>query len=93
MRKTNKAIQNIIVVLACIALLAVLSGFFLPPQPDEGTPAHIFQISIALLVPCIVAFFLTAHLSAPFKTFRRLAAPAMTLVVAFGALYYLEHVR
>ena len=47
---------TVLIVLSLTALLAVLSGYVLPPQPDEGTPAHIFQLSIVALVPMLVLF-------------------------------------
>jgi hypothetical protein len=80
-------------VLSLTALLAVLSGYTQPPQPDEGTSAHIFQLSIVALVPMIVVFLTTADWRKPMGSVRPLAFPAAALVLAFGALYYLEHCR
>jgi hypothetical protein len=81
-----------LVVLSLIALLAVLSGFTQPPQVDEGTGAHIFQLSIVALVPVIFLFLATADWRQPLRGVGRpLAIPAAALVLAFGALYYLEH--
>ncbi len=45
--------------LSAVALLAVLSGFTIPPQSDEGAGAHIFQLAIVILVPMIVVFLAT----------------------------------
>jgi hypothetical protein len=47
----NRVSGKVLIVLSLIALLAVLSGYTQPPQPDEGTAAHIFQMSIVALVP------------------------------------------
>jgi hypothetical protein len=81
-----------LVVLSFIALLAVLSGFTQPPQVDEGTGAHIFQLSIVALVPVIFLFLATADWRRPLRSVGRpLGIPAAVLVLAFGALYYLEH--
>jgi hypothetical protein len=81
-----------LVVLSLIALLAVLSGFTQPPQVDEGTGAHIFQLSIVALVPVIFLFLATADWRRPLRSVGRpLAIPAAVLVLAFGALYYVEH--
>ena len=55
-----------ILILPVIAVLVVLWGYTQPPLPDEGTGAHIFQLSIAALVP--------------------------VTLLAFAALYVLEHV-
>jgi hypothetical protein len=80
-------------VLVVLSLIALLSGYFQPPQPDEGTAAHIFQFSIVALPPTILLFLATADWRTPLQSTRRLAFPAATLAVAFGALYFLEHYR
>jgi energy-coupling factor transporter transmembrane protein EcfT len=89
----NRISGKALIVLSLAALLAVLSGYFQPPQPDEGSAAHIFQLSIVALVPVILLFFATAD----WRQFKRGARPlifsAGALVFAFGALYYLEHYR
>ncbi len=89
----NRVSSKVIIVLSLIALLAVLSGYFQPPQPDEGSAAHIFQLSIVLLVPMILLFLATANWKRFFRSARPLAFPVSALVVAFVALYYLEHYR
>ena len=89
----NRASSKVLIVLSLTALFAVLSGYAQPPQPDEGTAAHIFQLSIAALVPMIILFLATADWRLPLRSARRLAVPAGALVLAFGALYYLEHYR
>lgn len=87
----NRVSGKILIVLSLIALLAVLSGYFQSPQPDEGSAAHIFQLSIAALVPAILLFLATADWKQRWRSARPLAIPAAALVLAFGALYYLEH--
>lgn len=72
-------------------MLAVLSGYFQPPQTDEGSAAHIFQLSIVMLVPTILLFLGTADWKQPWRSIRSMTAPTAMLLVAFGALYYLEH--
>ena len=71
----------------------VLSGYTQPPQTDEGTAAHIFQLAIVALVPMILLFLITAAWRQPSRSARPLAFPAAALAVAFAALYYLEHYR
>lgn len=83
----------VLIVLSFLALLMVLSGYFQPPQSDEGSAAHIFQLSIVALVPALVVFFATTNWKAPLRTARLLALPTSALVLAFGALCYLEHFR
>jgi hypothetical protein len=92
-QQINGISGKVIIVLSLIALFAVLSGYFQPPQPDEGSAAHIFQLSIVALVPMILQFLATADWKSPLQSARRLAFPASTLAVAFGALYVLEHYR
>ena len=50
-QQINRVSSMAVFVLSLTALIAVLSGYAQPPQPDEGTAAHIFQLSIVLLVP------------------------------------------
>ena len=90
-QKINQISGKILIVLSLIALLAVLSGYFQPPQPDEGSAAHIFHLSIAALAPMILLFFATTDWRKPLQSARLLAFPATSLVLAFAGLYYLEH--
>jgi hypothetical protein len=90
----NRVSGKVLIVLSLMALLAVLSGYAQPPQPDEGTAAHVFQLSIVALVPMIVLFLTTADWSQPLRSVARpLAIPVAALVLAFGALHYLEQYR
>jgi hypothetical protein len=78
----NSLCCGAILFLSCVALLAVLSGYTQPPQTDEGTGAHVFQLSIVLLAPAILLFLATADWSRPLRTIRPLAFSAMALVLA-----------
>jgi hypothetical protein len=89
----NRATTKVIIALSALSLLTVLTGYFQPPQSDEGAAAHIFQLSIVALTPSFLVFFVTADWKQPLRTGRLLAFPAVALVLAFGALYYLEHYR
>ena len=92
-QQINRVSGRVIIVLSLIALLTVISGYFQPPQPDEGAAAHIFQLSIAALVPTILLFLMTANWKEPWQSTRPLALPALALALAFTALYYLEQNR
>jgi energy-coupling factor transporter transmembrane protein EcfT len=92
-QEVNRISGRVLFVLSFIALLTVVSGYFQPPHPDEGAAAHIFQLSIVALVPTILVFLATADWKQPWRRVRFLAIPALALVLAFGALYYLEHFR
>ncbi len=90
-QQINRFSANALIVLALIALLMVVGGYFQAPQTDEGTAAHIFQLSIVAFVLTIMVFLATADWKQPWRAVGRLAFPATALAVAFGALYYLEH--
>ena len=92
-QRINTVSRMLVLLLSITALLAVLSGYTHPLQPDEGAAAHIFQLSIAALVPMILVFLGTADWRQPLRSVRQLGWPAMALVLAFAALYYLEHFR
>ena len=92
-QQINRVSGKVVVVLSLAALLAVLSGYIQPPQQDEGAAAHIFQLSIVALVPMILLFLATADWKQPWRSARPLSFPAAALVLAFGALYFLEHYR
>jgi energy-coupling factor transporter transmembrane protein EcfT len=90
----NRVSSIVIIGLSLTALLTVLSGFTHPPESpetDEGAAAHIFQLSIAALVPTILLFLATADWKRPWRSVRPLVFPVAVLVVAFGMLYHLEH--
>lgn len=91
-QQINRVSSIVLIVLSLTALLDVLLlGYTQPPLPDEGTGAHIFQLSIVALVPTGFLFLATADWTQPVRTVRRLAFPAAVVVLAFAALYYLEH--
>jgi cytochrome bd-type quinol oxidase subunit 2 len=92
-QKINRAAAIAAIILSLIALATVLTGYFQPPQPDEGSAAHIFQLSIAALFPTLIAFLFTADWKKPWRSARPLIFSAATLIVAFAALFYLEHYR
>jgi hypothetical protein len=92
-QQINRLCSKGLLALSLTALVAVLSGYLQPPRPDEGTAAHIFQLSIVALVPMTFLFLTTADWRQRLRSATLLALPATVLVLAFGALYYLEHYR
>jgi hypothetical protein len=92
-QQINRLSSKIALALSLSALLAVLSGYTQPPQTDEGTGAHIFQLSVVALVPTILLFLVTADWKQPLRSARPLAIPTAALALAFGALFNLEHYR
>ncbi len=91
--RINRLCGWVVMALSTIALLAVCSGYFRPPQTDEGTAAHIFQLSVAWSAPTSFVFLATLDWRRRWRTARPLMFSGATLVLAFGALYYLEHFR
>ncbi len=87
----NRISGRMLVVLSAIALLTVMTGYFQAPQADEGTGAHIFQLSIVALLPVGIVFLSTADWSKR-QTARPVAISAIMAALSFCALYYLEHV-
>jgi hypothetical protein len=92
-RQINRVSGKVLIVLSLTALLAVLSGYTQPPQPDEDAAGHIFQLSIVALLPAILLFLATTDWSRPWRSTQPAAFAAAALAVAFAALYYLEHYR
>ena len=100
-QRINHVSGIVLIVLSLIALLTVLSAYRVsfspfsiytqPLEPDEGTQAHIFQLSIVALAPMILLFLVTADWTRPLRSVRPLAFSAVAVVLAFAALYYLEH--
>jgi hypothetical protein len=74
-------------------ILTVLGKLNPAPGGDEGTPAHLFQLAIFLLLPTGLTFLATADWREPSQVAKRLALPAVALAVAFSTLYYMEHMR
>jgi hypothetical protein len=96
-QQANRISGRVLLTFSLIALFTVASGFLLhpnaPPETDEGTAAHIFQISVTLAVFTTLIFLFTADWKQPLRSARPLAIPIVVLVVAFGILYYFEHYR
>jgi len=74
-------------------VLAMLGRFNPSPDGDEGTAAHLFQLAIVLLLPAGLTCLATANWRQPWEVAKRLAVPAVALVVAFSVLFYMENVR
>ena len=84
-----------------LALLTVMSAYRVsfapfsiymqPLEPDEGTQAHIFQLSIVLLALMILLYMATADWTRPIRSLQPLAVSFAAVTLAFAALYYFEH--
>ncbi len=100
-QKINRISAIIILGLSIFAMLLVfgatiltfLGRFDLAPNGDEGTAAHLFQFTIVMLFPAGLAYLSTADWHQPVRVVKRLALPAVALMIAFSVLYYMEHMR
>lgn len=90
-QRLNRISRTSLIVLSIIALLTVISGYFQAPQPDEGSAAHIFQISVVLFAGVLLVFLATADWKQRLRSVQALLIPGSALVAAFAALFYLEH--
>lgn len=100
-QRINRVSGLVLIGLSLTALLTVLSAFRVtfdpfslrarPALPDEGTQAHLFQLSILAMAPTALLFLATADWERPSRNVRPLAVSIAAAVAAFGALYYLEH--
>ena len=90
-QQINRISSRLLVTLSLIAFVTVLTGYMQAPQPDEGSAAHIFQLAIVAVVPTMFLFLFTADWRQPRRSAKPLAIPGAALVLAFAALYYLEH--
>jgi Na+(H+)/acetate symporter ActP len=76
---------------SAVALLTILIGIGQPPQPDEGTLAHIFQLAVAAILPALLITIFTGDTQRPWREARWLAIAAVVLGLAFTLLYWMEH--
>ena len=92
----NRVSSVVLVLLSLMALGTVVTGLIWPPaliEPDEGTQAHVFQLSIAGLLPMAVIVISTADWRQPRRSLLPLVLSTAATVLAFAGLYYLEHFR
>jgi len=95
-QQVNRASSVVLILLSLTALVTVVTGLIWPPpipEPDEGTQAHIFQLSIAALLPMTIVVLSTADWRRPWRSVRPLVISAAATLLAFAGLYYLEHFR
>jgi hypothetical protein len=95
-QQVNRVCSVVLILLSLTALVTVITGLIWPPpmpEPDEGTQAHIFQLSIVALLPMTIVVLGTADWRRPWRSVRPLVISAAATVLAFAGLYYLEHFR
>lgn len=92
--RINTMSGRVMMGLAFVALLMVAIGYAIgpqPPQADENSEAHIFQLSIALLFPAALVFLATADWRQRARSIVPLVISIAMVAVAFVGLYRLEH--
>jgi hypothetical protein len=89
--QVHRTSRILLIALSLTALLTVLFGYTQAPLSDEGTGAHIFQLSVVAGALTTFLFLGTADWTQPSRAVRQLAVPAAAFVLAFAALYYLEN--
>ena len=95
-QQINRLSGVLLILLSLTALITAATGLIWPPrlpEPDEGTQAHIFQLSIAALLPVMIVVLGTADWRRPWRSARPVIISVVATVLAFGGLYYLEHFR
>jgi len=90
---------TLILTLAAFALGTILVGVAValtqpsqPPPTDEGTLAHLFQLSVGLLLPATIFYLATAEWTRPWPALRPLVMAGALVLVAFALLFYFEGV-
>jgi cytochrome bd-type quinol oxidase subunit 2 len=95
-QRINRVGSVALILLSLTALVTVVTGLIWPPplpEADEGTQAHIFQLSIAGLLPMAIIVLTTADWRQPWRSVRPLVVSFAATLLAFAGLYYLEHFR
>ena len=90
----NRVAAAALVLLSLVLLGDVVSGVLGAPQPpssDEGTQAHIFQLTVALLVPAMLVSVVIWDRARPLRTAWPLVLAAAALLISFALVYRLEH--
>ena len=93
-RMTRRTINRFCMVLpvACsIGALALVLGNVaagVPPHPDEGTAAHLFQLLIVVQLPVVILFMATADWTRPARPLLALQVQGLAGAAAMGALYW-----
>ena len=64
-----------------VVIVATQAHYCKPPQTDEGTAAHLFQITMVAQLPAIVGFVVTKGA----KPLRRILPMLAVQAVAWGA--------
>ena len=86
--KINRILMIAPVVCSLIALGLVVGNVAagVPPQADEGTAAHLFQLLMVAQIPLVIGFVATANWKRPTRPMVVLVTQALAFAVALGSL-------
>ena len=87
-RGINRILMVVPILFSALALALVLGNVAagMPPQEDEGTSAHLFQLLIAAQLPLVLLFLATSDWTRPMRLLPALAVQALALAAALGSL-------
>ena len=87
-QRLNRILMIAPIVCSILALALVLGNVaaHVPPQKDEGTAAHLFQLLIAVQLPLVLLFLATADWTRPRRPVLALVAQGLAGLSALGAL-------
>lgn len=87
--KRPTAFLPIVMSLAALALVLVhVAVYGAPPEADEGTPAHVFQLLMAAQVPIIATFAAKSLPKEPRRSLGVLAIQLLAALAAFAPVFY-----
>ena len=87
-RGVNRILMVLPILCSVLALALVLGNVAagVPPQEDEGTAAHPFQLLIVAQLPLVLLFLATSDWTRPMRLFLALTVQALALAAALGSL-------
>ena len=84
----NRVLMVVPVLFSVLALALVLGNVAagVPPQDDEGTSAHLFQLLIAAQLPLVILFLATSDWTRRTRLLLALTVQALAVAAALGSL-------
>jgi hypothetical protein len=70
----------------------LMAGHVPPPEPDEGTAAHVFQLAVVGAVGVGLILVATTDWRHPWRGIRPILLPAVALVLAVASVFYFENI-
>jgi hypothetical protein len=70
----------------------LIAGHVPPPEADEGTAAHIFQLAVVGAVGVGLILVATTDWRHPWRGIRPILLPGVALVLAVAIVFYFENI-